>query len=301
MEKKGIMLHRLSGDWICVDYRQFTITTICKDFLINMNNRSYALDWPKDQYISISDLTRLVKHKWVYIDEVDTDSCCGDCDGYKYNCDDYSCENGCDNCGGRTFICNDARCFYHRYKSCIQIKLDSAQLKEDTSNVMRIMEQILMPFSNHSDLYQEHAQEIDSVFRECLFLRQKLSHPSLDACWERYNQMVAKENDRNVGRKHTIELQIIANEPSKGMSRTLNYRLYSDAFQVGRNLLGMSKDLSLEGYDFILDDYVQTKINFNFHPSVSKSSFVQQLGHLACVSHITLVSFDGEIRNYRME
>lgn len=93
------------------------ISTMGSDFIISLKGKPRALRWSEDEYISISDLYKLIKNRWTYIQEEDTDDVCSQCQG-------GSCNNSC---------------FFYRNK-----RVDSIRLFAD-------LEKEILKFSQRAD------------------------------------------------------------------------------------------------------------------------------------------------------
>ena len=93
------------------------ISTMGSDFIISLKGKPRALRWSEDEYISISDLFKLIKNRWTYIQEEDTDDVCSQCQG-------GSCNNSC---------------FFYRNK-----RVDSIRLFAD-------LEKEILKFSQRAD------------------------------------------------------------------------------------------------------------------------------------------------------
>ena len=93
----------VSGKRLTFKNSDLNISTIGSDFIISLKGVPRALDWPEDDYISISDLYKVITNEWTYIQEEDTDDECEDCE-------DGNCNNGC---------------FYYRHKRVDSIKIFS--------------------------------------------------------------------------------------------------------------------------------------------------------------------------------
>ena len=93
------------------------ISTMGSDFIISLKGKLRALRWSEDEYISISDLYKLIKNRWTYIQEEDTDDVCSQCQG-------GSCNNSC---------------FFYRNK-----RVDSIRLFAD-------LEKEILKFSQRAD------------------------------------------------------------------------------------------------------------------------------------------------------
>lgn len=168
--KSGIFLSDIKGNDIEFSDEDFTISTAGGDFLIRLKNKIYALDWPSSKRISISELNRLIIHKWTYLNEIDTDDECEDCDGYDYSdCDMSRCKHDCEHCGGRQYICNDG-CFYHRYNTCLKIKINKSLVEEELKDGMEFLRKIIAPNSRHQIILQEKGASLKSLYNDCLYI-----------------------------------------------------------------------------------------------------------------------------------
>lgn len=178
---------------------RYTITTSGDDFLLTdiNNKRTLPLDWDKNNYISISNLNKLISHRWSSLYEYQTSEDCDGCDGYDYsNCDMSRCKNDCEHCGGRKHICNNS-CFNHRYASALRIWVDET---EATNLIQPLLKKLKEANSPHCKQYKELFNEIEpkleplrfelSLFTDCwssnfggyndlrdeLYIYEKLAH-----------------------------------------------------------------------------------------------------------------------------
>ena len=281
--KHGIFLCDIDGNDIEFSNEDFTISTAGGDFLIRLQNIIYALDWPSSKRISISELNRLIKHKWTYLNETDTDDECEDCDGYDYSdCDMNRCKDDCEHCSGRQYVCNDS-CFYHRYKTCLKIISDNSLIEEELKEGMDLLHKISAPNSKHDIILQEKGKYLESLYNDCLYIDKyvRRCYPAQEYIYY-YDKMLEKENDRNnVGQ--CIDLEVVDGQEHH------RYRMLTKSVRTGTCGFFWLKDkLVLEGYDFITDDNIKEKFVFKIPNSVEKKAFHKIEEEWASISRIKI-------------
>ena len=117
------------------------ISTMGSDFIISLKGKPRALRWSEDEYISISDLYKLIKNRWTYIQEEDTDDVCSQCQG-------GSCNNSC---------------FFYRNKRVDSIRL-FADLEKEILKFSQRADQIIRE-SNEQEFYNLEI-EFESDYNE---------------------------------------------------------------------------------------------------------------------------------------
>lgn len=281
--KPCIILCDINEKEIEFSNRDLSISTAGGDFLIHLKKRTYALDWPSSKFISISELYRLIKHKWTYLNETNTDDECEDCDGYDYSdCDMISCKEDCEHCSERQYICNDG-CFYHRYKTCVRIKSDNSIVEEELQEGLNLLHKILAPKSIHQVILQENQKYLESLYNDCLYIDKyvRRCYPAQEYIYY-YDKMLEKENDRNnVGQ--CIDLEVVDGQEHH------RYRMLTKSVRTGTCGFFWLKDkLVLEGYDFITDDNIKEKFVFKIPNSVEKKAFHKIEEEWASISRIKI-------------
>ena len=93
----------VSGKRLTFKNSDLNISTMGSDFIISLKGVPRALNWSEDDYISTSDLYKVITNEWTYIQEEDTDDECEDCE-------DDNCNNGC---------------FFYRHKRVDSIRIFS--------------------------------------------------------------------------------------------------------------------------------------------------------------------------------
>lgn len=257
-----ILLHQLSGNKL--EYREcdFSISTAGSDIFIHLGKKHFALKWPEELRITISKLRRVIKHRWTYLQEHNTDDFCNDCDGYDYsNCDMSRCKNYCEDCGGRRFICNNG-CFYHRHKTCLTIECDNEIVENDLIEAFSIIDSIIVPHSDHSSILNRHGDYLkqwydESVFVGCFCHRCAV----IDKYKEQYEFMQKKEVDRDMSNYYGVKI-IIRNDENR-----VSYDVKLDSVSLDNTGFFPSlrkKALFINGYDYSKDDYQKEKYNIKF-------------------------------------
>lgn len=125
------------------------ISTMGSDFIISLKGRPRALRWSEDEYISISDLYRLIKNRWTYIQEEDTDDECDQCEGGN---------------------CNNS-CFFYRNSRVVYISL-FANLEKEILNFSQRADQIIRE-SDEQDFFNmvyEFELDFDNLKNDINFL-----------------------------------------------------------------------------------------------------------------------------------
>lgn len=154
--------------------QQYTVTTAGSDFLITIQGKhTLPLNWSKNTYISIKDLSTLIADSWVYLSEYETEKECGDCDGYDYsNCDYSRCKGDCETCGGRRYICNNS-CFNHRYKKALKIGLNWEKINEELNPLFDILSRVMQPNDpQDTHLLAEYSKPLQTAYSHCKYLSQ---------------------------------------------------------------------------------------------------------------------------------
>lgn len=100
----------LSEEWFDYNENDIFITKSKIEYFIHIKGSTYAIRWHNP--IAVSELKKIIFHKWVCLDERKSSDFCGNCDGWDYSgCDMDRCREECEGCGGRRYKCNN-RCFF---------------------------------------------------------------------------------------------------------------------------------------------------------------------------------------------
>ena len=280
-----ITLVDIGNEIIKYSSKDLSLSTVGKDFLIHFKSKTYPLDWSENAYISILNLKKLIMHKWVYLDEIFTDSECDDCDGYDYSdCDMTRCKDDCEHCGGRTYICNDG-CFYHRYKQCVKIRCCESTIEDETSEAFQILEQINTPHSLHNQILLSNKELLDKLYCECKYITNYLGCLLAEKYIEEYDLTLKKEDDRKLDNKNVIKVTF----------RTIGkiYQLADkDIYLDDCGFLWLKKKIVLKGYDFISDDYVKTEHRLKLPNKKKKEYIYHTMDDLKTISEIVIVQDD---------
>lgn len=237
--------------------KELLISTVGSDLLVHLGRKTIALDWPEEHRITISNLNKVIKHRWTYLQEHDTDWGCDDCDGYNYdNCDMFRCKNDCEHCGGRRFVCNNG-CFYHRYKTCVSIECDNIIAKNDLSEALTIVKSIESPHSEYEQILMEHGSCLEQLYSECGFVSSYCSCDAIGTYLFRYENMKRKVDCRRLNDNDRVIIVIHEDGVTK------RFVVSKESLSVSNHgfipIFGKT-DILIDGYDSITDDFSKIKI-----------------------------------------
>lgn len=286
-----IALCDINGNDFEFTNKEFFISTAGSDFLIHLKRKSYALDWNPDTYISIKDLEKIIRHKWTYLDETDTDDGCGDCDGYNYdNCDYSRCKNDCEHCGGRRYICNNG-CFYYRYDTYVSIEFDEDIINEDLAEGFGILRKIGSQYSKHTELIKQHGEYLNSLNNECqMFLGYNLWCEPVISYIKTYKQMLELEKERN-NSSHVVDILLMKD------GKVAEFKLPDNAIKIGRcGFLWLSNKLVLDGYDFVSDTFIKQEYTIKPTGKADEKAFKQFKNNISIIDNITFEIKDGKAK-----
>lgn len=256
-----IIFRDKSGKSTEYDNQELLISTVGSDLLIHLGRKTIALDWSEEHRITISNLNKVIKHRWTYLQEHDTDWGCDDCDGYNYdNCDMFRCKNDCEHCGGRRFVCNNG-CFYHRYKTCVTIECNSNNAKNDLNEVLAIVKRIESPHSEYEQILMEHGSSLEQLYSECGFVSSYCSCDVIDSYLSHYENMKKKVDCRRIKDNDRVKFTIHEDGDTK------KYMVSKESLSVKNHgfipLFGKI-DILIDGYDSITDDFISIKMIAKF-------------------------------------
>ena len=199
----------VSGKRLTFKNSDLNISTMGSDFIISLKGVPRALDWPEDDYISISDLYKVITNKWTYIQEEDTDDECEDCE-------DGNCNNGC---------------FYYRHKRVDSIKIFSNfedRLRQFCHSLdILIIEQDKKQFNQLLPVFVYY---FDPINDDLALLSEHFSISQVEDINERMDTLTQKLDI--IERKNVITIDV--DNPNDGS--TLYFEVHNEGISCDSNL-----------------------------------------------------------------
>ncbi|OUP31197.1 hypothetical protein [Bacteroides sp. An19] len=229
-----------------------------EDYYIKLGNSEYAIKWNGE--ISISEMKKLILHRWTCLDERRMKDYCGNCDGWDYSgCDMERCREDCEGCGGRRYKCNNS-CFYHRHSTAIVICYIPELITEELNKAIELIKSV-MNSSSEKCLDDWQYDVLCSLRDDCDFIQEYLNVDMevIDSFRRKFSTILYLHEHKNA---ILVEVKV-----RKSDEESVSYLLPLESISVSKkvgSVLFVFKNiymiLSLNGYDC----YSNANINETF-------------------------------------